>query len=542
MRHAFPLIGGLAAATLLLTGCTGEPASGGDDGAAEVAPGFLAVADESIASSGTFRAYLDYDTVEPNGLDPRTADTARSWTIMGLSYETLVNIDENFEFTPGLAESWDEVSPTEYVFHLRDDAVFSNGRPMTAEDVKGSIELLLETGSAWSLQLGPIESVEVTGDLEVTITLSAPYTALLGALANTPAGIIPVQEVRDGTVDLKTEMVGTGPFVPTAHVQDESWTFEQNPHYHGLDSLGIDAVELEIVPDEANRLAAIRDGSAQYVFFNNADALDLLAGTPEAKVVNQQNTDFYYVILNSTNPDSPLADERVRFAVNAAIDRAQLSDLTLAGHGLATGVSPVSLPGACDPDGLPSQQLSDEEITKLLADAGAENITLSLQTWNSESAPGKIAQVIQQQLEPFGVTVDIEIVDDATYGATFYGADETAGADIGVSWYAGYGDAAMVSRWWNTDQAGFTARFMQGTPELNQLVVDASEEPAGDSRDETITKLCAAVDESAEQVPLMTRPGVIAYRDDLISPTINSNEGYGDIFRYVTDFRLKSEG
>lgn len=536
MRHARPLLVGLAAGTLLLTGCTADTTADAG-GSEEVAEGFLAVADESIESSGTFRAYLDYDTVEPNGLDPRSADTARSWTIMGLTYETLVNIDENFEFTPGLAESWEEVSPTEYVFQLRDDAVFSNGRAMTAEDVKGSIELLLESQSAWSLQLGPVASVEVTGDFEVTITLASPYTALLGALANTPAAILPVQEVRDGSVDLTTEMVGTGPFVPTAHVQDESWVFEQNPHYHGIDELGIDAVELEIVPDEANRLAAIRDGSAQYAFFNNADALDLLGGTANATAVNQQNTDFYYVIMNSTDPESPLADERVRQAVNAAIDRGQLSDLALAGHGLATGVTPVELPGACNPEDLPSAQMTDEEITAALEEAGADDIELSLVTWNSESAPGQIAQIIQQQLEPFGVTVDIQIVDDATYGATFYG-EGTADADLGISWYAGYGDAAMVSRWWNTDQSFFTNRFMTGSPELNELVVAASEEPMGEGRDAILADLCAEVDRTSEQVPLMTRPGVIAYRSDLISPTINANEGYGDIFRYITDFRL----
>jgi peptide/nickel transport system substrate-binding protein len=537
MRPARPLLVGLAAGAMLLTGCTADPAADtGDTGSEEVAEGFLAVADESIESSGTFRAYLDYDTVEPNGLDPRSADTARSWTIMGLTYETLVNIDENFEFTPGLAESWEEVSPTEYVFQLRDDAVFSNGRPMTADDVKGSIELLLESQSAWSLQLGPVASVEVTGDFEVTITLSSPYTALLGALANTPAAILPVQEVRDGTVDLTTEMVGTGPFVPTSHVQDESWAFDQNPHYHGIDTLGIEAVELEIVPDEANRLAAIRDGSAHYAFFNNADALDLLAGTADATAVNQQNTDFYYVILNSTDPDSPLADASVRQAVNAAIDRQQLSDLALAGHGLATGVSPVSLPGACDPADLPSAQMTDQEIQAAFDEAGGE-LELSLVTWNSESAPGQIAQIIQQQLEPFGVTVEIEIVDDATYGATFYG-EGTADADLGISWFAGYGDAAMVSRWWNTDQSLFTARWMTGSPEQNELVVAASEEAPGAGRDEVLADLCAAVDENAEMVPLVTRPGVIAYRTDLLSPTINANEGYGDIFRYLTDFRL----
>lgn len=535
MRPARPLVGGLAAAVLLLTACTSNTNPSTESSAPE---GFLAVADDSIESSGTLSAYLDYDTVEPNGLDPRTADTARSWTIMGLSYETLVNVDEDFAVVPGLATSWDQPDDTTYVFQLRDDAVFSNGRPMTAEDVAGSIDLLLETGSAWSLQLGPVASTEVTGDLEVTVTLASPYTAFLSGLANTPAAILPVQEIADGSVDLTTEMVGTGPFVATEHVQDESWTFEENPHFWGADEMGIDALEIEIVPDEANRLAAMRDGSADYAFFNNADALDLLAGTPTVTAVTQQNTDFYYLIANSTNPDSPLADERVRLAVNAAIDRAQLSELALAGNGLATGVTPATLPGSCDPEDLPSAKLTDDEIRALLAEAGADDITLSLTTWNSESAPGQIAQIIQQQLEPFGITVDITIVDDATYGAAFYGTDETAGADLGISWYAGYGDAGMVSRWWNTEQAQFTARFMTGSPELNSLVVAASETPAGDERDAVLGDLCAEVDSLSEQIPLVTRPGVVAYRNDLLSPTINATEGYGDIFRYISEFRL----
>ncbi len=122
-----------------------------------------------------------------------------------------------------------------------------------------------------------------------------------------------------------------------------------------------------------------------------------------------------------------------RILMNAAIDRAQLSDLALAGLGLTTGVTPVTLPGACDPAKLPSATLSDEEISKLLADAGATNIKLSLTTWNEESAPAQIAQIIQQQLQRFGITVEIKVVDDPAYVAEFYGSDQPATADHHVA-------------------------------------------------------------------------------------------------------------
>ena len=94
-----------------------------------------------------------------------------------------------------------------------DDAVFSNGRPMTAADVVGSLQRLRDTPVTWTSQLGPIASIEATGDREVTVTLSEPYTPFLAALANTPAAILPMAEIEAGTVDITTEMLGTGPLV-----------------------------------------------------------------------------------------------------------------------------------------------------------------------------------------------------------------------------------------------------------------------------------------------------------------------------------------
>lgn len=528
------------ALALALTGCSAKD-DVKSDARTEVTPGFLSRADSDLPQGGTLTIALDYDVVESNGLDPQTAENARSWMITGLSYQTLVTVDENFAIKPELATSWDLVSPTEYVFHLRRDAKFSNGRTMTSDDVKGSLERLLDSTGSWAAQLGAISSIETNGDYEVTLRLSEPSSALLGALASTPAAIIPVEEVSDGSLDLAKEMVGTGPYVAVAHKQDQSWVFEKNEYYYDADKVGIDKLELNIVPDEASRQAAIRDGSAQYAFFNNTGSLDQLTGASNVKVVDQQNTDFYYLVINSTTPGSPLADPEVRLAINAAIDRAQLSDLVLDGKGVATGVAPAPLPGGCDASQLPSATMSTDEIKQVLASAGAEGMKLTLETYNSETAPGNLAQVIQQSLESYGITLEVKLVDGPTFGADFYGDDKPAAADMTVNWYLGYGDAAMVSRWWNTEQSTFTSRFYQGSPEINELVDEAASQEAGAERDATLTELCSAVDEGSEMVPLVTRPGVIAYRSDMLSPTINSTEGYGDILRFVTDFRTVGE-
>ena len=278
----------LAVTALALTGC----AAGADPSPTptqdEAAPGYLAVADEGFDGGGEVVVQVDYDTAEASGLDPQGAATARSWMLEGLSYETLTTIDEDLAVAPSLATSWEMPSDTEYVFALADDAVFSNGRPMTAEDVAGSLQRLIDVPTTWTGQLGQVSSIEVTGDLEVTVTLAEP-SPFLAALANTPAAVLPIAEIEAGEVDITTEMLGTGPLVATAHRQDEEWTFEPNEHHPDADALGFSALSIDIVGDEATRAAALRDGSADFAVLNSSDSAELLSNADDVTVVGQRH-------------------------------------------------------------------------------------------------------------------------------------------------------------------------------------------------------------------------------------------------------------
>lgn len=539
MNRTQPLRAAVLAATVAacvsLAACGGGASS--DDATKEQADGYLAVADDSATASGDVSVQLDYDSVEAGGLDPQTATTARSWSLMSLTYETLVRIGPDFEFEPGLATKWETPDPTTYVFTLRDGVKFSNGRAMTADDVVGSLERLLASQGVWAIQLDSVKSVEATGDNEVTVTLKRPHTAFLATLANTPAAILPMKENDSGSVDPAKEMVGTGPFVVENHRQDVSWSFKRNENYWDADNLTIDNLDIEIVGQESTRLAAIRDGSADFAFFNNVDSLDLLAGTANARAVNQQNTDYYTLFVNSQQKSSPLADPDVRFALNTALDRQELADVALAGNALPTGVSPVTLPDACTAEELPSETASDDDAEKVLADAGVDDLNLMI--YSSEPALGQLAQVIQQQLETVGVTVTIDKVDDGTYDSRAF-AEQPADFDLALYWFAGYGDAAMVSKWWNPEVVPAHAGFMGADPKLNALIEKAGETAPGKDRADTITDLCAQVDQNSEIVPLVTRPSVIGYREDTLSPTLYSNEGYGNILRNIADWRVLS--
>ncbi|MET8829880.1 ABC transporter substrate-binding protein [Streptomyces sp. NPDC004610] len=522
-------------ATALTASCT---AAAGPDSAAgaDVPAGYLAVADQALKGQGPLTVQVDYDSAEAGGLDPQLAGSARSWSLGSLVYEPLVTVGTGFEIEPLLAESWTQPAPTTYVFTLRDGATFSNGRAVTPDDVVGSLERLADSDAPYGAQLGPVESVRATGPAEVTVELEKPYGAFLSALSNTPAAVLPMKEIEDGSLDIEKEMLGTGPFVVGEHKQDRYWTFTPNPEYRFADQVGVSELQVEIVPQESTRLAAVRSGNAGLAFFNNVDSMDQLSGTANAKVVNQQYSDFYYLIQNSQNPDSPLADQKVRFALNSALDRQQIADNALGGQSRPTGVAPSVLPGGCDPAALPGAQAGAEGAEAAIEAAGAEGTTLRLAVYTSEPALAQIAQVVQQQYAAAGIEVKIEKFDDATYLDQVFG--ENPDFDMAIGWFAGYADASMVSRWWNPSVAGFSSAFLTNDTTLNELIDTATAQAPGDGRDAALREVCERVDTNAEMLPLVTRPGVVGYRTDKVSPTLHAREGYGNLLRNITEYKI----
>ncbi len=522
-----------AVAVVALAACSPAPAT--QPGAA-TEPGYLAVADSSVAGGGTLDIQIPIDSGLASGLDPQLADVAVSWQLMSLSYDTLVTVGPDFAVQPALAESWETPDPTTYVFHLRDGVTFSNGRAMTADDVVGSLRRLAGGQGVWRAQIGPVASVTAVDARTVQVTLSAPYSPFLAALANTPAAVLPMKEVDEGSVDLTKTMLGTGPFVVSSHRQDVAWTFTRRDDYWAADKPAVETVNITIAAQEQARIAALQNGGADLVALGNVDAPELLAGVRGASVGTQATTDFYYLMLNSNAPGGKFADQRVRMAINIAMNRAAIAKTALNDLGRPTGVTPAGLPDSCDPAALPSATAELDKARSLLREAGATDLSFSLAVFSTEPAPA-IAQVIQQQLAEIGVDVSIEQLDEGSWAGKVYGSSP-ATFDAAMSWFAGYADSGMVPQWWNPEKAMFNLGFMKPNPTLNQVIDTAIATPTGPSRAAAFQDLCAAVDEDAQMIPLVTRPALVGYRTDAVSPTLYANEGYGNLLRGIADYRM----
>ena len=227
----------------------------------------------------------------------------------------------------------EQTSPTSYVFKLRPGAKFSNGRPVTAADVAGSLQRIKnpETASYWSAQLGTIARIETPDDQTVKVELETPHPAFLPALAHISAAILPIQELKAGEFNPAKEMLGSGPFMVKEHKQDESWSLARNPYYWGKSLPVADELEALIIPDDSARVAALRDGRIDFTTFENPDIAKMLSSAANIAVLPLKTTNYFRVDVNALSPKSAFNDRRVRQAMNLALDRDAINNLVFAG-------------------------------------------------------------------------------------------------------------------------------------------------------------------------------------------------------------------
>ena len=467
-------------------------------------------------------------SLETTMIDPHMALVGSSWQLQYLVYETLTSMGDNFDVQPGIAESWDTPTPTTYIFHLRDGVTFSNGRAMTADDVVGSIEQIVapKNGSWWASQMGSIKSVASSDPKTVTIELNEPFTPLLASLAASMTAIIPMKELAAGTFDPSKDMLGTGPFMVTAHQQNDYWTLVKNPHYWRAGYPKFDQISVRIIPDDSARLAALQNATVDIANFENPDAPLLLKGIPNVSTVIQQTGDLYTLALNPVWSNSPFRDARLREAVFLSIDRRQIRDVALAGQGEVSGVAAAVFKEGCP--AAPSRDVA--RARQLVKEAGGLSFTMVVQT---SQAIQRIAQVIQQNVAEAGIKAELNVVDEGVFvNAVFV----TGKFQASPFFWSAYADPGMVAAWWEPSISGFTGGYVVSEPDLAALIRDERKTPNGPERAAMLKKICAMVDNGAQMIPLVTKPVTVGFRSDRIKAAVQPNEGYNDTLRQIAEF------
>lgn len=476
--------------------------------------------------------------LETTQLDPHTSILGSSWQVLHLVYSSLVDVDGDLRPIPALAESWAEESPTSYLFNLRQGLKFSDGSEVTIDDVVGSIMRVRDpaTGSFWQRPIGPISKCEAVGDRGIRITLEHPHAPLLPALAATMASILPMSKLKDGSFDPSKAMLGTGPFMVTEHVQDDHWVLERNPHYWEEGLPHIDRISVRIVPNDNARIAMLSDGSVDIASFEaSPDAPLLLQNVPGIDVTVETSTNYYMMALNAVSETSPFVSAPLRKAVALSLDREQIKNIALGGVGDPTAVMARAFK-ACDTSALPNFARDLDRAKELVAEAGAEGKSFELLVRNIP-ADVQMAQVIKQGVSEIGLDASISVVDEGIWVKRAW-VDNPSQFEAMISWYVGYADPAISTLWWNPVLAGFTAGHVKAEPEIDRLI-DAAYQTVGGERAAILQRLCAAIDESANMIPLVTRQDTIAVRTGRVTGLTKQTEGYVHTLRGIEKAELK---
>jgi len=288
MRQAIGL--GVILAIALLAGCRG--------GGAVAKP------------AGYIQAELE---ASPISLDPRFATDAISSRVAELIFESLVKLDARGNFIGDLAENFQRRSPTEMRFKLRHGIRFSDGRSLTAADVKYTYDSVMDTaiGSPKRAALEPLASVAAPDDYTVVMTTRRPYAA---ALELATIGVVPRGSPARGAAS----PVGSGPFKLLSFTRDEALILTRNGARPSAESAA--GVVFKIVPDPTVRALELAKGIADFAENNiQPDLLGYLRARPGLSVNQFPGTAYDYLAFNFRDPK--LRDVRVRRAIALAIDR-----------------------------------------------------------------------------------------------------------------------------------------------------------------------------------------------------------------------------
>ncbi|WP_349363783.1 MAG: ABC transporter substrate-binding protein [Roseitalea porphyridii] len=345
----------------------------------------------------------------PSGLDPHIVTAFSSFQIIdGTVYEGLTALDAGLNIVPGLATDW-EISEDKktYTFTLREGVQFHGGGTMTSADVAASLNRVLAeaTGSPLASRLAAVESIETPDEQTVVLNLSAPSAPLLSSL--TSIAIVPAKYEGD-TESLQRAPDGTGPFTFVSWQPDVAITLEANADYWQEGKPELDGVVFNIVPEAATRQVGLTSG--QYQMLPNIDGVTAqqFQGRPGVKLQDTLELAYSLIGINVTRP--PFDNEKVREAINYAINRDDIVAAALFGAGVPGGpLSPALTNYATPVSEFPCFSTSADTARQLIEEAGVETpIEATLLVLPRDSTRG-IAQVVQQQLAAVGIELTLDI-------------------------------------------------------------------------------------------------------------------------------------
>ncbi len=403
---------------------------------------------------------------------------------------------------PALAESWDVSDDGKtYTFHLR-EAKFSDGSPITAEDVAFSYtRMRWQKDSAYAAPFQPLDKTEATGPMTVVMHLKEKFTPLLSLVEIWSSGIVPKAAVQKlGDDKYAVQPVSSGPFRLVEWRKGDRLILEKNPHYFRDGMPYLDGLEFIYVPDDNTRVSMLQAGEIDvcmdtpYPLFQGLAGQGFQAAAEPSSIIQE-------LLINHSA--EPFSDIKVRQAASYGIDRKAICDaVTL---GIAQPASSLMAPvlDYFNTD-IPVITRDVAKAKALLAEAGKPSVSFEIVLATGVAADERAAVLIQSQLAEVGFTVNIAKVDsteawnrlvDGKYQATLnWWYNETRDPDNALRW----------AIWGDGDNKSYYTRY--NNPKVNQLLDQGAATADGDARKAIYFEAQKIAFEEVAQIGLYYQP------------------------------------
>jgi peptide/nickel transport system substrate-binding protein len=497
---------------------------------------------ESGSDPAEEKAPLVFGTTDAFGtVDPAGSYDNPGWEILYNAAQTLLSIPPGgTEPEPDAAEKCEFSDPKTYTCTLKKDLEFSDGSPLTAEDVKFTFDRMLkiaDPNGPSSIFADQLESTEVQDPQTVVFHLKFPdatwpFRLTTGAASLVPDEVYPADKLQEMGNDT---IVGSGAYKITKYDPSQQIVLEPNENYTGDKKLANGKVLVQIYKDEASLKSAVESGEVQVAYRSLAPTLlkDLETNGADkgVKVVKGEGTGIQYLVFN--NKKGPFAKKEVRQAVSALLDRQ-----TIATQVYNDTVSPLY---TMVPEGLPGHDEAFKtsfgekpDLAKaqgLLEDAGVTSpVTATL--WYSPDHYGEASAdmfaEIKRQLEDGGL-FKISIKSAAWEQ---YKTDYAAGAYDGwqLGWYPDFPDTDNYLSPFYAKENFIGDGYGYSNPKMDELLTEEKSTSDQTEREAVFKELQAIAADDAPLVPL--------WQDSMIAAVRDGVTGVEDTFDPLYTFRF----
>jgi peptide/nickel transport system substrate-binding protein len=377
---------------LALTGCGFSGGEGGSTQAADL--------DQRIVVDN-FRAPVADWALE--------SDAAYILSLSGC-LETLTRYDEaESEIVPSLATEWEQVSPLEWDFTLREGVQFQDGTALTADTVVTSLRHVLDAEvPARAFSPAVVSGVEAVDERTVRITTPTESPLVPYRLASVNTGVLAPAAFEGGSVDPFGHC--TGPFTPVSEQPKQSLTLDRNEDYWG-GQVQLAGAEVRFITDGATRATQVQTGEADVSLSVPVSSIAALEADSGVEVLKAESPRTATLYMN--NGRAPFDDVDFRRAVRSALDLDALADSVYEGAALP-GTGPFASSESWAPEGAGTRQQDVAAAKKLLADAGyTADRPLEIIAITERAEFADVATVVQENLKAIGVPVTIRTTEYA---------------------------------------------------------------------------------------------------------------------------------